>query len=158
VPGDVAQLSPDAGQLQWRASSLRGVKGNSYWFVFVNRTAPEFPEEQLLGSPIEDVLREEDRASTHERIESVFRSGEHTSFEVVVPVAEEDKRKFLLVHVRPNVRWHDGMPVTAHDVEFTIALKEDPEVLLGMPGRFAVDVLDDTTLTFTGQERRRRTI
>lgn len=29
-PGDVAQLSLGAGQLQWRASYLRRVKGNSY--------------------------------------------------------------------------------------------------------------------------------
>lgn len=51
-------------------------------------------------------------------------------------------------HLRTDVRWHDGVPVTARDVEFTLALLANPEV-----GEFgphtveAVTVQDDSTLT-----------
>lgn len=32
-------------------------------------------------------------------------------------------------HLRPGVRWHDGVPVTAHDIKFSIDLWKDPDVL-----------------------------
>jgi peptide/nickel transport system substrate-binding protein len=51
------------------------------------------------------------------------------------------------VHLRQDVRWHDGVPVTAHDVKFTLDLLSDPNVLRAQPGGFAVTVLDDTTYT-----------
>ncbi len=49
-----------------------------------------------------------------------------------------------LLHLRPDVRWHDGEPFTAHDVEFSIDYYarggEAP------PGACRADVVDDTTL------------
>jgi peptide/nickel transport system substrate-binding protein len=51
------------------------------------------------------------------------------------------------VHLRQGVRWHDGVPVTAHDVKFTLDLLSSPEWLHAQPGGFTVTVLDDSTYT-----------
>lgn len=32
-------------------------------------------------------------------------------------------------HLRPGVRWHDRVPVTAHDIKFSVDLWKDPDVL-----------------------------
>ena len=54
-------------------------------------------------------------------------------------------------HLRTNVRWHDGVPVTAHDVKFSMDLTTHPDVLEERPGYFGkVEVLDDYTLRLTG--------
>ncbi len=50
-------------------------------------------------------------------------------------------------HLRTNVRWHDGVPVTAHDIKFSMELMTHPEVLEEGPGFFgSITVLDDWTL------------
>jgi peptide/nickel transport system substrate-binding protein len=50
-------------------------------------------------------------------------------------------------HLRTDVRWHDGVPVTAHDVKFTIELLTHPDVLYYAPGDMTITVLDDSTVT-----------
>jgi peptide/nickel transport system substrate-binding protein len=56
-------------------------------------------------------------------------------------------------HLRADARWHDDVPVTAHDVKFTIELFQNPEIknpLAIQAGRHrSVEVLDDSTLTMT---------
>ncbi len=58
----------------------------------------------------------------------------------------------LTVHLRDDVRWHDGVPFTARDVEFTINLFKHPEALSyfdwGQPAEH-VTVHDDSTFTIT---------
>jgi peptide/nickel transport system substrate-binding protein len=49
-----------------------------------------------------------------------------------------------LLHLRSGVRWHDGEPFTAHDVEFSINYHASRYETL--PGACTADVLDDTTL------------
>lgn len=49
------------------------------------------------------------------------------------------------IHLRTDVRWHDGVPVTAHDVAFTAELLMHPDVARIPAGAFAVTVLDDST-------------
>ncbi len=51
------------------------------------------------------------------------------------------------VHLRQGVRWHDGVPVTAHDVKFTLDLLATNAWLYAQPGGFSVTVLDDSTYT-----------
>ena len=54
-------------------------------------------------------------------------------------------------HLRTDVRWHDGTPVTAHDVEFTLKLLTRPEV--GEVASRAIEsiiVVDDSTVTVRG--------
>ena len=51
-------------------------------------------------------------------------------------------------HLRTDVRWHDGVPVTAHDVKFSLDLLTHPEVRLVPRGFFeSVSVIDDSTVT-----------
>ncbi len=51
------------------------------------------------------------------------------------------------IHLRTDVRWHDGVPVTAHDVKFSLDLRQHPDVLYEPPGAYSVTVLDDSTYT-----------
>jgi peptide/nickel transport system substrate-binding protein len=51
------------------------------------------------------------------------------------------------VHLRTDVRWHDGVPFTAQDVAFTYRLWSHPAVDAVAPGARTVTVLDDSTLT-----------
>jgi peptide/nickel transport system substrate-binding protein len=51
------------------------------------------------------------------------------------------------IHLRTDVRWHDGVPFTAHDVQFTYELVSHPDVLAGSPRARTVRVLDDSTFT-----------
>ena len=53
------------------------------------------------------------------------------------------------VRLRTDVRWHDSVPVTAHDVKFTFDLLSHPDVLMEQPGAFSLSVLDDSTFTVT---------
>ena len=48
------------------------------------------------------------------------------------------------VRLRDGIRWHDGAPVTAHDVKFTLDLLQNPDTLLAM-SNYVVKVLDDRT-------------
>lgn len=57
------------------------------------------------------------------------------------------------IHLRTDVRWHDGVPFTAHDVKFTLDLLPHPEVLWASPNAYRVTVLDDTTYTITYRDR-----
>lgn len=56
-----------------------------------------------------------------------------------------------LVHLRTDVRWHDGVPVTAHDVQFTMDLLRHPDVLVENPDAFTLEVVDDSTFTISYQ-------
>ena len=56
-------------------------------------------------------------------------------------------------HLRTNVRWHDGVPVTAHDVKFTLDLLSHPDVL-EYP-YLSATVLNDSTVTITSSLEHR---
>ena len=67
----------------------------------------------------------------------------------------EDYRHWT-VRLRTDVRWHDGVPVTAHDVAFTADLLRHPNVARISPDAFTVTVVDDSTYTveiLTADER-----
>ena len=67
----------------------------------------------------------------------------------------EDYRHWT-VHLRTDVRWHDGVPVTAHDVAFTVDLLRHPDVARLAPDAFTITVVDDSTYTveiLTSDER-----
>jgi len=56
----------------------------------------------------------------------------------------------IIFHLRKNVRWHDGAPFTARDVEFTYKKLMDPKVKTPYSGDFervkALEVVDDHTV------------
>lgn len=56
-------------------------------------------------------------------------------------------RRVWTVRLRPDVRWHDGVPVTAEDVEFNLRLWRHPDVAwYGGAGVDSVEVVDAHTL------------
>lgn len=57
------------------------------------------------------------------------------------------------VRLRQGVRWHDGAPVTAHDMKFTLDLLQYPGARKFAPGSWTVTVLDDRTYTITHHSR-----
>ncbi|HYN81762.1 MAG TPA: ABC transporter substrate-binding protein [Gemmatimonadaceae bacterium] len=55
------------------------------------------------------------------------------------------------IHLRTDVRWHDGVPVTAHDAAFTLELHR--RAWLQGARVYSVAVLDDSTYTLTYHRR-----
>ena len=71
-----------------------------------------------------------------------------------VPVLVErwehaDDYKKWTYYIRKDVKWHDGVQFTAHDIKFTMDLRLHPDVIGRRPGGYSVDVIDDFTLTVT---------
>lgn len=62
----------------------------------------------------------------------------------------------IIFHLRDNVRWHDGTPFTARDVEFTYQTLIDPEVRTPYGGDFervrSLEVIDEHTVKVTYKE------
>lgn len=62
----------------------------------------------------------------------------------------------IIFYLRKNVRWHDGQPFTARDVEFTYKKLIDPNVKTPYSGDFervkSLEVLDDDTVKVTYKE------
>jgi peptide/nickel transport system substrate-binding protein len=60
----------------------------------------------------------------------------------------EDFRTWT-VQLREGVRWHDGVPVTADDVQFSVDLYSHPDVLWMPPGSCSIQVLGPHSYTAT---------
>lgn len=62
----------------------------------------------------------------------------------------------IIFHLRRNVRWHDGQPFTARDVEFTYRKLIDPNVKTPYSGDFervkSLEVIDNHTIKVTYKE------
>jgi peptide/nickel transport system substrate-binding protein len=58
------------------------------------------------------------------------------------------------IHLRDDVRWHDGRPVTAHDVRFTAELLAHPAVMWASPDWYAIELIDDHTYRITCRDAR----
>jgi peptide/nickel transport system substrate-binding protein len=58
-------------------------------------------------------------------------------------------------HLRPGIRWHDGIPLTAQDVRFTLDLYTHPEFpYMGYADTYSVKVIDDLTFSITYNQKR----
>ena len=57
------------------------------------------------------------------------------------------------IQLRPNVRWHDGVPLTAHDVKFSLDLFAIPALGWASPDEYSVSVLDDRSYSITFHKR-----
>ena len=60
--------------------------------------------------------------------------------------ASEDQRT-VTYHMRTDVHWHDGIPVTSADVEFSHRLLAHPDVLKLSARWISMEVVDDSTFT-----------
>lgn len=65
---------------------------------------------------------------------------------------EQREEGVWLLHVDTGARWHDGVPVTAHDIAFSVELQQRPDVGYMSPS-ISTDVLDDSTLVWTSSRK-----
>jgi ABC-type transport system substrate-binding protein len=69
-------------------------------------------------------------------------------FPELLPIGEHNP--ILTFHLRPGVRWHDGVPLTAEDVRFTYQAIMDPKNASRLSGSFepvkTVEVVDELTV------------
>ena len=94
--------------------------------------------------------------------QNVFRDGRPASYLLFVPLAPEDQEGYQqpglmeswehsedftewTFHLRKDVRWHDGKPVTARDVKFTIELMTDPHLMYEVKLFDEITIIDDFT-------------
>ena len=68
----------------------------------------------------------------------------------------QEEGKVIVFHLKNGIRWHDGAPFTARDVEFTYKKLIDPTVKTPYSGDFErikdFTVLDDNTIRITYKE------
>ncbi len=60
----------------------------------------------------------------------------------------EDYREWTYF-LRKDVRWHDGVPVTAHDIKFTMDLRQHPAMIGRYPEGYSFEIFDDFTFKVT---------
>ncbi len=57
------------------------------------------------------------------------------------------------IHLRSDVRWHDGRRVTADDAKFSLELLANPHIRAESPNSYSVRVVDDTTFVVTFRQQ-----
>jgi peptide/nickel transport system substrate-binding protein len=60
-----------------------------------------------------------------------------------------DGGRTCTIRLRDGIRWHDGMPVTAHDMKFTLDLRQYPGTDQFLPGSYEVTVIDNLAYRIT---------
>lgn len=60
----------------------------------------------------------------------------------------EDYRSWT-VNLNKDVRWHEGVPVTAADIAFTVELPSRADVGYIAPGTIDITIIDGSTLVYT---------
>jgi len=85
--------------------------------------------------------------------------GENLAYVPVLAESYEvsDDHLRITLRLRDNIVWHDGKPITAHDVKFTMDKIQDPKVAaLNKAGYFnkldRLEVIDDRTMVFHWKE------
>jgi len=75
----------------------------------------------------------------------------HLDNDLATNIKINDKKTTYTVFIRPDVKWHDGVKLTAHDVEFTIELMRNPIMNATDTGwaNISTKVVNDTTIEFT---------
>lgn len=84
----------------------------------------------------------------------LFKYDDHSK--LVPDLAEkwsvDENRTVYTVTLRPNLKWHDGKPLTAKDVAFTYAMIQNPDARSYLQSSWRgvkVVAVDDRTVTFT---------
>jgi peptide/nickel transport system substrate-binding protein len=132
------------------------------------RTVPDIPEEDRYGGTMV-VAGRGDALSMNSLVSTDFESGQHQIHVLFVTLVRNDPsyapRPYLAsswefdsdtsevtFHLRHDINWHDGAPVTARDVAFTFERLKDPDVPFPNPSYFdywdAVEVVDPVTVRF----------
>jgi ABC-type transport system substrate-binding protein len=65
---------------------------------------------------------------------------------------EQREEGAWVLHLDSRARWHDGVPVTAHDIAFSVELQGRPDVGYISPS-ISTEVLDDSTLVWRSDRK-----
>lgn len=65
---------------------------------------------------------------------------------------EQREEGVWVLHLDSRARWHDGVPVTAHDIAFSVELQGRPDVGYISPS-IETEVLDDSTLVWISNRK-----
>ncbi len=142
-------------------------EGTPGW-VSATRSEPEVPEAQRYGGTLV-VAGRGDPVSMNSLVSTDFESAQHQIHVLFVTLVGNDARyepqpyfarswefdsdtSEVIFHLRHDLEWHDGTPVTSRDVAFTFERLKDPAVAFPNPSYFdywdAVDVIDPVTVRF----------
>ena len=84
------------------------------------------------------------------RLLNYDRTG-HLNYDLATNIRVNDTNTVYLINIRPDVKWHDGVKLTAKDIAFTVGLMKDPNTRTVFSGwsDIGVKAIDDTTIEFT---------
>ncbi|MGB5302103.1 MAG: ABC transporter substrate-binding protein [Gemmatimonadota bacterium] len=132
------------------------------------RTEPEVPEAQRYGGVIV-VAGRGDPVSMNSLVSTDFESEQHQVHVLFVTLVSNDDdyepqpyfahswefdsdTSEVVFHLRHDLQWHDGTPVTSRDVAFTFERLKNPAVPFPNPAYFdywdAAEVIDPVTIRF----------
>ena len=132
------------------------------------RTDPEVPEAQRYGGTVV-VAGRGDPVSMNSLVSTDFESEQHQVHVLFVTLVSNDEHyeqqpyfarswefdsdtSEVVFHLRHDLQWHDGTPVTSRDVAFTFERLKDPAVPFPNPSYFdywdAAEVIDPVTIRF----------
>jgi peptide/nickel transport system substrate-binding protein len=132
------------------------------------RAEPDVAEADRYGGTIV-VAGRGDAVSMNSLVSTGFESEQHQIFALFVTLVSNDAdyepqpylarswefdsdTSEVVFHLRHDLEWHDGTPVTARDVAFTFQRLKDPAVPFPNPSYFdywdAVEVVDPVTVRF----------
>ena len=132
------------------------------------RAEPDVPEAERYGGTLV-VAGRGDPVSMNSLVSTEFESEQHQIFALFVTLVSNDEdyeplpylarswefdsdTSEVVFHLRHDLEWHDGTPVTARDVAFTFQRLKDPAVPFPNPSYFdywdAVEVVDPVTVRF----------
>lgn len=94
-----------------------------------------------------------ERSAAHLMFSRLFNYDQtgHLSNDIATSVTTNKSGTVYTVKIRPDVKWSDGILLSAKDVAFTVELMKNPEVRSTISGWDEVDVkvVDDNTVEFT---------
>jgi peptide/nickel transport system substrate-binding protein len=142
-------------------------QGTSGW-TSSTRTEPGLPEAQRYGGTVV-VAGRGDPVSMNSLVSTDFESEQHQVHVLFVTLVSNDANyepqpyfarswefdsdtSEVVFHLRHDLQWHDGTPVTSRDVAFTFERLKDPAVPFPNPSYFdywdAAEVIDPVTIRF----------
>ena len=132
------------------------------------RAKPDVPEAERYGGTLV-VAGRGDPVSMNSLVSTDFESGQFQTYVLFVTLVKSDMdykpqpyfarswefdsdTSEVVFHLRHDLEWHDGTPVTSRDVAFTFERLKDPSVPFPNPAYFdywdAVEVIDPVTVRF----------
>lgn len=157
------------GKMRWTFASWVFIVLVASWGTINQIQALNIPGEEskpVVGGSYRESLQGEvksvnplfpDNSATADVISLVFSglTKVNGKREIVADIAERwevsDDRKTYTFYLRDNLKWHDGIPLTAKDVAFTVSLLQNPDTRSPFSANWngvKYEVLNDKTIKF----------